>query len=89
MEEKSKRWGDTKKLFEESHILKPIKRKDLIVINNRSETPFINRFNLICECFFYPLLRANNLKVSFYKKEKMLLVEFINFLTVVLENAST
>ena len=88
IEEKSKRWGETKKIFEESKNLKPIKKQDLIIINQDSNTPFINRFNLICENFFYPLLRENNQKADFYKKDKVLLTEFIGFLTIVLENAS-
>ena len=88
IEDKSRRWGETKKLFEESKNLKPIKKQDLIIINRESESPFINRFNLICENFFYPLLRENNQKANYFKKDKTLLAEFICFLTTVLENAS-
>ena len=89
LEDKSRRWGETKKIFEESKNLKPIKKNDLIIINKESDSPFLNRFNLICESFFYPLMRENNQKANYFKKNKTLLAEFISFLTTVLENASS
>ena len=89
LEDKSRRWGETKKIFEESKNLKPIKKNDLIIINKESDSPFLNRFNLICESFFYPLMRENNQKANYFKKDKTLLAEFISFLTTVLENASS
>lgn len=84
---KTRRWGDTRRLYDETHNLKPIKKNE-IIINSSSNNPFINRFNIFCECFFYPIIRNPNLKTNVIKNDKKLLAEFVSFLTVCLENAS-
>jgi hypothetical protein len=62
LEEKSRRWGETKRQFleaksEDSKNLKKIERGELLVIKkDQRKDFFINRFNEMCISFFYPLL---------------------------------
>ena len=90
IEENTRRWGETKKLFEERKglDLKPLAKKDNLIINNKTDTPFINRFNLLSDCFFYHLIRRIPSRQDLINKDKLLLACMMELITVYIENAS-
>ena len=50
-------WGDQRLMSEQRESgLRALKGQDLLVINNFSQKPYLNQFNMLCNFFFYPLI---------------------------------
>lgn len=60
IEQQTRRWGDTKRKHEqeknEATNLKVMNTKEILIINSDSEKIFVNRFNSLCNHFFFPLV---------------------------------
>lgn len=56
IEKNTRTWGYLRKKEQEAKNLRPITRKDLIIIKNDDSDIFINRFNLLCDHFLFTLI---------------------------------
>jgi hypothetical protein len=87
IETKSRRWGETRRKREDEAIM-PIKKKELLVINTDTQQIFINRFNSLCNHFFFPMVVPLRNKKKFLLKEPILLAKVISWISTYLKNAS-
>jgi len=88
IEEKTRRWGDTKRKKEQENKdekLKSMTIKEVLIINSDSQKIFVNRFNTLCNYFFFPLVVPLREKKKWLLKDHILLNKVITVMKVYLQ----